>query len=242
MNKKSQRQALLLARPDDPFLAETALSLPISLAITQQLEVDRFCLDAIDALNPTEAEHTKIAALVAAVETRTSWTCFFRDPAFLGLILGLFLFVGLSAWLLMNYAGKFSGQEQIENLLKSTPTGIDFEPISTDMQGLEDWFALKGFDDYWVPKSFAKEQAVGVRIFLFEGVKIAAVLLPEHHIMVYIFNGDAFGMRPAHSAKWQFFQSGEDAGALLQKENLCFVASIHGDQKKLKETFAKIVK
>jgi hypothetical protein len=199
---------------------------------------------ARESLRPqpeTMAHMKQKAALLAARHHRTKFSPL--DPAFLAFVFAAVLLVGLAIWIFLGQSDTFPGEEDVARLLRTGTNAVaeDYQPVEVPLQDMGDWFALQGLEGFWTPSGFAEQQTLAARVFSFEGTKVASVLLPEHKMIVYFFDGAALGIEVQPAGHWRFVESGEDVGAVVQKGRLCFLATKRGTKESLRDTLDLIL-
>ena len=108
------------------------------------------------------------------------------------------LLVALLVWIFLGRAGTFPNEA-----LKIAATGAkaapnQFDAVEEKASELQDWFALKGFDNFQVPAEFDGFDVVGVRRSTVVDQPIAQALVPENVMYFYCFASSA--VRNQHRA------------------------------------------
>lgn len=164
------------------------------------------------------------------------------DPGILAAGFAMLLVIVLGVWVLLVEADSFPGEEEVRTIL-SEAVGADvaeYEGVQNSLGELGDWFVLNGVESFFTPPGFATQSVVGARVFKRDSTPVAVALLPDLEMVIIVFEGTAGGVRVEPEGEWKFFQAGPNAGAILQKGGVCFLAAVHGDKGDLRELLARI--
>jgi hypothetical protein len=166
-----------------------------------------------------------------------------RDPAFLAVVFAAVLLVALAVWMFLGQGDTFPGEDEVLRLLQkgTSATADEYEPVAVPLREMGDWFALQGLEGFWTPSGFGEQQTLAARVFTFEGTKVASVLLPEHQMIVYLFDGATMGIEVQPPGHWRFLSSGEDVGAVVQKGRVCFLVARRGSAEELRDALEMII-
>jgi len=93
---------------------------------------------------------------------------------------------------------------------------------------------MNGVDGFWAPSGFESMKTVAARVYPHANIRVAAFALPDHQMMVYVFDGAALGIEVKPAGTWQFLQVGRDVGAVAQRGNICFLVAIRGNEAQLR--------
>jgi hypothetical protein len=152
-------------------------------------------------------------------------------PAVLAIALALLVLVGSLTYIAMNRMNDFPGKETVEDLVDEAGAldGSEFEPISpTEAGELDDWFVMKGFEDFNVPDQLQKAKAVGCHIMKHEGVPVAHIALDQRNAMFFVFRVADLKVE-AEGAKWRIFQEDDWAVAVRTDERNGYIVMFQGD-------------
>lgn len=190
----------------------------------------------MEFLQPTAAQVSRLEEIAAMLERRAgSWVPSLRDPGVLGLLAACVLLLGIGFWLFSQGGRGLEGEAKLKRLLESAAQAeaTEYEPVSTPLHQMDDWLALQGLEGFWLPEALQNSQALAVRIFTFEGTRVAAVLLPEQQMLVCFFDPNPLGILLPEQETWNYFSSGNNTAAAAIKGRLCIVAAIRGTQAEL---------
>ncbi|MCS7008662.1 MAG: hypothetical protein NZL93_01835, partial [Chthoniobacterales bacterium] len=164
-----------------------------------------------------------------------SWIPSLRDPAFLGFLAACLLFLAIAWWLLSQSSRSLEGEQKLKSLLENATQAeaTEYEPVSTSLDQIDDWLALQGLDDFWLPNSLLDSKALAVRTFPFEGSRVAAVLLPEQQMILCFFDPTPLDISFPNENVWNYFQSGNNTAAVAIRGRLCILAAIRGTRAQL---------
>lgn len=209
---------------------------------------------------PQEAEtrlHSQITALGPAPETLQSLLAAardaehhathkpfsLRDPGLLAAGFALLLVLGFGIWSMLAKADSISGEAELRQLLaEATSAGAEaYEPVESRLTELADWFVLKGIDSFRAPPGFGMQQTLAARVFQFEGTKVAAAILPDQEMLVFVFEGAALGINVQPEGSWRIFEAGQDAFAVMQNGKMCFLVAKRGSEKSLEKALFEIL-
>lgn len=190
----------------------------------------------MEFLQPTAVQVSRLEEIAAMLERRaSSWVPSLRDPGFLGVLAAGVLLLGIGFWLFSQGGRGVEGEAKLKRLLESAAQAeaTEYEPVSTPLHQMDDWLALQGLEGFWLPEALQNSQALAVRIFTFEGTRVAAVLLPEQQMLVCFFDPNPLGILLPEQETWNYFSLGNNTAAAAIKGRLCIVAAIRGTQAEL---------
>lgn len=235
------RDVCQLERPPS---APTEASVSDSSVADARLLFDQKILADFSTLEPTSEEAQELLHIAQSLESRSAeWKPSLKDPALLGLTCGLLLLLGVVAWIFLSSAQEFTGLPVAESLITqgAEVSAQEFEPVQVPLAELGDWLALQGIQGFWVPTGFDQQETLAARIFSVNGAQVASVLLPQNHLMVYLFDGKELGVEVHPEGEWQFFSAGQDVGAIAQKGHLCFLVAYRGSAEELQGILQSIL-
>ncbi len=198
MNSKSARQILLCRRPSgeddsDPAmkraLAVAAKDRSLAAEFQKQSDFDRACADDLEAISLDEDSRAQIdeGARAFAAKHGGARTRIGKHAAF-AVGVGFLLLVGLLVWMFLGRAGIFPDEAVKISMTGAKATPNQFDPVEEKADALQDWFMLKGFDNFRVPPEFAQFDVVGVRIFTVDNEPVAQVARArESHVFLLLF-------------------------------------------------------
>jgi hypothetical protein len=115
---------------------------------------------------------------------------------------------------------------------KATPN--QFDPVEEKAGALQDWFALKGFDNFQVPEPLANLEVVGVSLFTVENEPVAQVLVPENVMYIYSFASQPFGINIVPEKSWRITEADRSVLAIREEKGMCFLISFRGSKQDMK--------
>ena len=129
------------------------------------------------------------------------------QPAVLAVLVGLSVILGLLVYLELERREKFEGREAAAKMIEITNgmTGLELEPMETEVWRLGDWFYMRGFEGFAVPPEIASLQVVGSRVFKMDGSPIAQLAVETHNSIVYVFRPSEFRMQLEDGSDWRIF-------------------------------------
>ena len=153
---------------------------------------------------------------------------------------GFLLLIGLLVWMFLGRAGTFP-DEAVKIAMAGAKAAPDqFDPVEEKADALQDWFTLKGFDNFHVPPEFAKFDVVGVRIFTVDNEPIAQVLVPENLMYFYCFSPQPFGINVVPEGSWRITESDRSVLAIREEKGMCFLVAFRGSKKDMKSLLEKV--
>jgi len=149
--------------------------------------------------------------------------------------IGFLLLVALLVWIFLGRAGTFPNEA-----LKIAATGAkaapnEFDAVEEKVSELQDWFALKGFDNFQVPAEFGAFDVVGVRQFTVDNEPIAQALIPENVMYFYCFASQPFGISIAPEGSWRITEADRSVFAIREEKGMCFLIAFRGSKQQMKE-------
>jgi hypothetical protein len=152
---------------------------------------------------------------------------------------GFLLLIGLLVWMYLGRAGTFP-DEAVKIAMAGAKAAPDqFDPVEERADGLQDWFTLKGFDNFHVPREFAGFDVVGVRIFTVDNEPVAQVIVPENLMYFYSFSSQPFGINVVPEGSWRITESDRSVLAIREEKGMCFLVSFRGSKKDMKSLLEK---
>ena len=154
------------------------------------------------------------------------------QPAVLAILLALVVVVGVLVYLANNFPGKEAVVALVEEI--GSQNGSEFELISpTEAGKLGDWFVLKGFEGFIVPRKLQKAKVIGCGILKRDGVLMAEVAFEKESARMLVFrtaemkNGMEKGGR-------HIFQFEEWAVAAWNEGENSYVVMFQGDSDEMR--------
>jgi len=227
---------------DPDRLARAALkvaskSKEIGAAVENQKSLDTIAAEKIAVAVPDDLLSTmrEIGEKLGEPAARSSAT--FRNPAFLVVALAFLAMVALVVWLTPSQLDGFPGVDEAVLLAEAGDVSqpSQFEALSATAGTLGDWFVMQGFDGFQVPSGFATHSVVGVRVFDFEGVKVAMAVVPENRSFFYVFPSLQLGIAPGESGSSRIVEYGPESAprvlGISQFGDFCFMVTFEGDRR-----------
>lgn len=164
---------------------------------------------------------------------------FARNPTLLAVALAGLLIVGVLVWQLMGRVGTFP--EEALKVAKTAEFGRPdlFDPVEAKAGALEDWFMLKGFENFRVPSGFEDFEIVGVRIFRMENEPVAVAAAVENHMFFYVFRGAPLGIHVLPEKTWRITSSDRLVMAIREENDRCFMIVFRGTKEEMKALLKK---
>lgn len=254
MNTRLARQTLRAYRPSGEDAEERQVRAAVKFAsrhpaleaeFQNQLAFDRAVAARLEAA-PLAAETTAaLAAAATRLEARRGRRSALRDPALLCAAVAFLCVVGLLTWMFFGQTGSYADMQEVAELVtEADKAGPDrFAELETPAGSLADWFVMQNFDGFLVPDELATAPIVGVRLFKYEGVPVAAAAVAEPRALLYVFEGHSLGLS-LPGDRWQIGAYGADgqrAFAARQVGNMIVVLALKGGgEVELKNALAKL--
>jgi hypothetical protein len=245
MNSKAARQILVCRRPtghddSDPLVKRALLVAAKDKALAAELEsqtaFDLACADDLEAIRLDSDSIAQIdeGARVFTAKHGKGRTQVGNHAAF-AVGVGFLLLVALLVWIFLGRAGTFPNEA-----LKIAATGAkaapnEFDAVEEKVSELQDWFALKGFDNFQVPAEFGAFDVVGVRQFTVDNEPIAQALIPENVMYFYCFASQPFGISIAPEGSWRITEADRSVFAIREEKGMCFLIAFRGSKQQMKE-------
>jgi hypothetical protein len=250
MNTDEAAALLPLDRPgrdaDGPLrkairLAESDPALSTQLA--HQREFDQQMVGVINSIQPPENLGAKLRAAGErpdAEKPKQPSNAF--NPAVLTAVLGVLLIIGFVAWTIMERMEKFAGREAAERMLSTTSkmSGVELDPVTTNAGTMEDWFYMRGFEGYSVPRELSALPAVGSRVFRIDGHPIAQIGVDRHDSIIYVFRASDFGLELDSDAPWRLMEHEGWVAALRRHGDICSMLAFRGKKAEMHEFLASL--
>lgn len=249
MNAKTARQILACRCPagtDDQegpmqeALAVAASDAELGEAFAAQRALDEAGAEALAALpieEPDTAALAEAARLLSSAQGEGRNPV--KNPALIAVVLGFLLMVAVLVWNFMGRAGTFP-EEAITIATDGAKMGAEkFDPVDEKAGELQDWFMLKGFDQFRVPAALENVEVVGVRLFKENDEPVAQILIPENHIYGYSFSAAPFGIDLVPEKAWRITEADRMAYAIRQEDGICFLLAFKGKKQNMQAFLQK---
>lgn len=249
MNLKLARQALALRRPNgednETPLVKKALAAAKSepdLAswLAAQDAQDATGTAALQALPlPPQADTDIADAAHAFSQHHDSHRFSVRNPATLAVALGFLLLIGVLTWHFLGQAGVFP-EEAIKIATAGSGARPDqFDPLEQKAGQLQDWFMLKGFDNFRVPPGLENLDVIGVRLFKSENEWVAQAAVAENTMFFYCFPSQPFGIEVRPEKSWRVTEAERMVLAIREEGGMCFMISFRGTRAQMEQFLHK---
>jgi hypothetical protein len=147
---------------------------------------------------------------------------------------GFLLLIALLVWMFLGRAGTFPNEALKIAAVGSKATANEFDAVEEKAGGLQDWFALKGFDNFQVPAEFVGFDVVGVRLFTVDNEPVAQALAPENVMYFYCFASQPFGINIVPEKSWRITEADRSVLAIREEKGMCFLIAFRGSKEDMK--------
>ena len=192
-------------------------------------------------LGPKGEKDVEEAARAMADKHDGQWISV-RNPALIAVALGFLLMIGVLTWYFLGQAGTFPDDAMQVATLGALASPEQFDAVDSTTSQLQDWFMLKGFDNFHPAPGFEKYHAVGVRIFKYENEPIAQVLIPENTMFFYSFAAEPLGINVTPEKTWRIAELGRSVVAIREEKGVCFLISFRGKKEQMEQLLEKASK
>src|SRR5204863_5195373 len=171
---------------------------------------------------------------------RRRWRRILLNPAILAIGLALVVIGGVVAYHVMERLQDFPEAERARHLLSvaASTRSVLLDPLQTDAGALSDLFFMKyRLEHYDIPEEFADFRTLGSRVFDDEEVRrVAQIWVVEKRMQFFLFPGekDPKEGRISDFTDWRFVELEGWTGVVQQRNGVCFMAAIRGQEKDLK--------
>ena len=144
--------------------------------------------------------------------------------------IGLIATIAMVAWIFAEQSNEFTGSEKVVSLLDAAAslTGDEFEPVSTSVGSLKDWFFLKHVEHFAIPKAFTNLDAIGCRVVKFDGANVGEIMAKgDRPLLLYVFAPSDMGVNVKRD-QWHVLDGASWVGGVTGVEDACFVVSFRG--------------
>jgi hypothetical protein len=249
MNLKTARQILLCRRPNgeddsDPStkraMAMAAKNSSLAAEFENQTAFDHNCAEELEAISLENDSREQIgqAARAIAAKRGGSRTQIAKHATF-AVGIGLLLLICLLVWIALGRAGTFPDEAVKIAAAGEKASPNQFDAVEEKAGSLQDWFALKGFDNFRIPAEFAHFDIVGVRIFPVENESVAQVAVPEKTMYFYCFPSQPFGISVVPEGSWRITESDRSVLAIREEKGMCFLVAFRGSKQDMKDLLEK---
>lgn len=217
----------------------------LALALEKTREQIQPATDAegVAAVNAIELPHQAATDISDAAHTfsqpHEGSKMSIRNPATLAVALGFLLLIGVLTWHFLGQAGVFP-DEAIKIATDGSAARPDqFDPVEEKAGQLQDWFMLKGFDNFRVPPGFENFDVIGVRLFTSENESIAQAAVAENTMFFYSFASQELGIDIRPEKSWRVTQAGSIAIAIREEQGVAFMVAFRGSKEEMEKFLRK---
>jgi len=244
MTSKAARQVLVCRRPtgeddSDPLmkraLVVAAKDKSLGAELASQSAFDQACADDLDAIRLDADSIAQIdnGARAFTAKRGKGRTQVGNHAAF-AVGVGFLFLIALLVWMFLGRAGTFPNEALKIATTGAKATPNQFDAVEEKASALQDWFALKGFDNFQVPAELADFDAVGVRLFTVDNEPVAQVLVPENVMYFYCFASQPFGINVVPEGSWRITEADRSVLAIREEKGMCFLIAFRGSKQDMK--------
>lgn len=173
----------------------------------------------------------ELASLNMAALPKVDLRAMVFHPAVLAIALAFLVVVGVVVYLAQTKMGDFPGKETVvalveEEAASNAPVFEEMPP--TEAGKLDDWFVLRGFEGYAVPRKLEKARVIGGRVFKHDGVLMAEVAFEKQDARMLVFRA-ADLKKGIEEGRRRIFQQDEWAVAAWTERANSYVVMFPGD-------------
>jgi hypothetical protein len=227
---RAMRVALHRARKNEQFTTQQSFDRAVA-AIVQAIPIPQEITDWV----PSET-------LISP--PRRTWKTQARHPAILAAAIAVVVITGFIVIHLIEKLNDFPGAANARKLLTvaSSTRSLILDPLKTDAGKLGDLFFMKyRLEHYDVPAEFADFRTLGCRVFPDEEAhRVAQIWVIEKHMQFFLFPAekDKKGAVQKFSG-WRYVDQEGWAGAVQERNGVCFMAALRGRQRDLAPYISK---
>lgn len=171
--------------------------------------------------------------------TQLRWRKILLNPAVLAIVLAVAVISGVLSYRVHEHLRDFAGADKARRLLAvaTSTRSVLLDPLQTDAGTLSDLFFMKHrLEHYDIPPEFADFRTLGSRVFDDEEMhSVAQIWVVEKRMQFFLFPAEKNpkdGSVPDFS-DWRFVELEGWTGAVQQRNGVCFMAAIRGQEKDL---------
>jgi hypothetical protein len=225
---------------------ESARTIPEAAAsLTAQQQFDQALAKLAGTIPiPEEAEQWFVnVALIKGA--KRSWKKTAQHPAILATALAMLVLAGIAIFFFVEQMHEFPGSATAKKMLvvASSVRRSEFERLNTDAINLGDYFFMKfQLEHFDIPIQFADFRASGARVFEDEdGHRVAQVMLAESGVQFFLYPSEKTATRrsaPPGRAVWRYVDGDGWAGAVAERDGVCFMIAMRGSEQELRSYLA----
>lgn len=210
--------------------------------LAEQVAFDVSVMEMLSAIgSPEDLRHRLAAAKPAAVKGAAA-----RPQHHLTAVLAVGLGVAIIICVLVFFQWQarknFPGREALVKIASAANgmSGAELEPVVNSAGDLGDWFYMRGFEHFRVPAELRKAPAVGSRVFKMDGHPIAQIAIDPHQSLVYIFDGEDFGVTLPGGDEWTIFSADDWAAAVRQYGPSMAMIAFRGTEAEMRDFLSNL--
>ncbi len=225
ISNRAMRAAVFRVNKADEFAHQQAFDRAIA-ALVQTFPI------------PQEVEEWFTKETTTAPRRRT-WKTMATNPAILAIGIACVVIAGIFAYRVHERLNDFPGADTARKLLTtaSSSRSILLDPVKTEAGALSDLFFMKHqLEHYDVPPEFADLKTIGCRVFDDEeSRRIAQIWVVEKHMQFFLFPAERDPKTGAVEAfsGWRYVDQEGWVGVVQERNGVCFMAALHGDEREL---------
>jgi hypothetical protein len=200
----------------------------LKLRLAEQRQFDAHIGDIVRCIQPPENLREKLAALGGEHAARRGQL---SHHAILPVLAGVLVLVGIAVFFYLRNSTQFEGREVVEHMIEGTAekAGAELEPVTSRAGQLGDWFYMRGFEGYALPRELAALPAVGSRVAAVDGRAVAQVAMEEPRLVLHVFDAGKFGVGLEAGGPWKFFTHEGWSAAVRREGATCYLLTTQGD-------------
>jgi hypothetical protein len=210
-----------------------------------QRDFDRAIAALVEAIPiPFEVEEWFSKETMAAPSRRT-WKTTAKNPAILAIGIAFAVMAAVFVYHFIEHMHDFPGVDAARKLLTvaSSSRSLLVDPVRTDAGSLSDLFFMKHrLEHYDVPPEFAEFRTLGCRVFDDdEAHRVAQIFVVEKRMQFFLFPAEKNPKTgaPREFSGWHYVDQEGWAGVVQERNGVCFMAALRGQQKDLAPYLAK---
>jgi hypothetical protein len=207
--------------------------------LQQQRAWDQQMSGVISSIHAPKGLRRRITTAVGAGSgSRKNVFRYLAQPAVLAVLVGLSVIVGLMIYFELERREEFRGREAAARMIEVTNgmSGLELEPMDTEVGRLGDWFYMRGFEGFAVPPEFSSLPVVGSRVFKVDGNPVAQLAVETNHSpIIYVFRPADFRMQLVDGADWRLFDHVGWIAALRRQGDTCTMIAFRGTKPQMRE-------
>lgn len=169
---------------------------------------------------------------------RRGWKKFVRNPVVIAIAAAVLVIGAIAAYRVREHLRDFPGADKARRLLTvgASNRSVMLDPLKTEAGALTDLFFLKyRLEHYDVPAEFAGFNTLGARVFDDDEVRrVAQIWIKEKKMQFFLFPAepDKEG-KIVDFSDWRVVELEGWTGVVTQRNGVCFMAMLRGDEKEL---------